>query len=83
MEKLVQAALDFISAHPYTTGGILAVVGVLAWFKLKLVLKAVTACLILGAFAYVIMFIVNLTSTGIDNTEKLLDAPNEAIDKLQ
>jgi hypothetical protein len=45
-------------------------------------MKVIFACLILGAIAYLVLFIVDLTSTGIDNTEKLLDQPSEAIDRL-
>jgi hypothetical protein len=82
-ESLVRAALDLISAHPYVTGGLVAVVGVLAYFKLKLVLKAVTACLILGAIAYIVLFISNLAATGVENTEKLLGNPDQAIDNLR
>ena len=59
----MQAVLDFISANPYPTGAVVAVVCVLAYFKLRLVLKAVGAVLILGAIAYVLMFIFNLAST--------------------
>lgn len=83
IDSLMQGVLEFISAHPYVTGGILAVVGVLSWFKFKLVLKAVTGCLILGAIAYVILFIFELASTGIENTEKFLGHPGQSIDRLQ
>lgn len=76
----MQAVLDFISANPYPTGAVVAVVCVLAYFKLRLVLKAVGAVLILGAIAYVLMFIFNLASTGIENTEKFRGNPNQAID---
>ena len=83
LESLMQGALDLISAHPYTTGAILAVVGFLAYIKLKLFVKAVAVCLILGVFAYIILFIFNLSSTGIKNTEKLLGHPNQISDKIQ
>ena len=81
LDSLMQGVLEFISTHPYATGGILAVVGLLAYFKLKLVLKVVSACLILGAIAYVVLFIFNLASTGVENTEKFLDHPNQAIER--
>ncbi len=80
---MLETALNFITVHPYATGAILAVVGVLSYFKLKIVLKAVTACLIFGAIVYVVLFIVNLASTGMGNTEKLLGNPNRTIDKLK
>lgn len=82
-ENMVEATLNFITVHPYATGAILAVVGVLSYFKLKVVLKAVTACLIFGAIVYVVLFFVNLASTGMENTEKLLGNPNQAIDRLK
>jgi hypothetical protein len=81
-EALMQGGLDLIADHTYITGAILAAVAVLAYFKIKLVLKMIFACLALGAIAYIVLFIVDLTSTGIESTEKLLEQPNEAIDKL-
>lgn len=81
-EALMQDGLDLISDHAYIAGAILAAVAVLAYFKIKLVVKAILACLVIGAVAYVVLFIVDLTSTGIDSTEKLLDQPNEVIDKM-
>jgi xanthine/uracil permease len=81
-EALMQGGFDLISDHTYIAGAVLAAVAVLAYFKVKLVLKAILACLVIGAVAYVVLFIVDLTSTGIDSTEKLLDQPNGAIDKL-
>ena len=83
LETLVQTALDLIASHPYTTGAILAVVGVAAWFKLKLVVKAISACLILGVMAYVVMFLFNLTSTGMQNTEKFRGNPGQTVDRLR
>lgn len=83
IENMIEAALNFITVHPYVTGGILAVVGVFSYFKLKIVLKAVTACLIFGAIVYVVLFFVNLASTGMENTEKLLGNPNQVSDKLK
>jgi amino acid permease len=81
-EALMQGGLDLISDHTYIVGAILAVVAVLAYFKIKLVLKAILACLVIGAIAYVVLFVVDLTSTGIESREKLLDQPNQAIDNL-
>jgi len=81
LESLTNTVLDFITAHPYITGGILAVVGLLTYFKLKVVLKAITTCLILGGVAYLILFVVNLATTGIQNTEKLLSEPKQTVGK--
>ena len=83
MESLVQEALDLFSAYPYAAGAILAVVAVLAYFKFKLFLKLIIAGLILVAIGYIGVFIFNLTSTGIDNTEKFLSPPHQIIDRLK
>lgn len=80
---MVQQALDLVSAYPSVAGAILAVVAVLAYFKLKLLLKLITAGLILVAIGYLGVFIVNLTSTGIENTEKFLGPPNQVIDRMK
>ena len=82
-ESLAQEALNLVTAHPYAAGAIVAVVGVLAYFKFKLVLKLITASLILVAIGYVILFIVNLTSTGMENTEKFIGSPNQVIDRMK
>ncbi|GEM_PF-6597795 len=82
-ESLAQEALNLVTAHPYAAGAIVAVVGVLTYFKLKLVLKLITASLILVAIVYVILFIVNLTSTGMENTKKFVGSPNEVIDRMK
>ncbi|BAV33725.1 hypothetical protein SCL_1414 [Sulfuricaulis limicola] len=81
-EALVQGGLDLISSHAYIAAPILAVVAVFAYFKFKLFLKMIFACLVLGTIVYIVLFIVDLTSTGIKSTEKLLDQPNQAIYKL-
>lgn len=80
-DALVQGGLDLISGHAYIAGAILAAVAVFAWFKFKLFLKMIVASLVLVAIVYVVLFIVELTSTGIESTEKLLGEPNQAIDK--
>ena len=83
MESLVQEALDLFSAYPYAAAAIAAVVAVLAYFKFKSFLKLITASLILVAIGYIGVFIFNLTSTGIENTDKLLATPNQVIDRLK
>jgi hypothetical protein len=79
----MQSGLGFFSAHPYVTIAIAVVVGLLVYFKPKFFLKGVFACLILAAIAYVVLFLVNLTSTGMENTERLLDNPRQTNDRLQ
>jgi hypothetical protein len=78
----MQDVLGLISDHTYIAGAILAAVAVLAYFTLKLVLKVITASLAIGAIAYVLLFIVDLTSTGMESTEKFRDQPKQTIDRL-
>lgn len=80
---MIDTVLNFISEHPYITGGILAAIGLLSYFKIKLVMKAVGAVLILSAIAYVLMFVFSLTSTGIENKEKFISDPGQAIERFQ
>ena len=80
-DALMQDGLDLISGHIYMAGAILAAVAVFAYFKFKFFLKMILAFLVLVAIVYFILFIVELTSTGIESTEKLLDEPNQVIDK--
>ena len=61
----------------------LAVGTLAAYFKFKIVLKVIIACMILAAIAFVVLFLVNLTSKGMDNSEKFLDNPSQTIDKLR
>jgi heme A synthase len=82
-ENLVRSGLDYFSAHPYVTAALLVVVAVLAYFNFKIVLKAIFACMILAAIAYVVLFLVSLTSTGMDNTEKFLDNPSQTNERLR
>ena len=83
LENLAWSGLDYFSAHPYVTIALLVVVAVLAYFKFKIVLKAIFACMILAAIAYVVLFLVSLTSTGMDNTEKFLDNPSQTNERLR
>lgn len=82
-ESPMQEALNLVTAYPYAAGAVAAVVGVLAYFKFKLVLKLITASVILVAIVYVILFIVSLTSTGMKNTEKFIGSPNQVIDRMK
>ena len=82
-ENLVQSGLNYFSAHPYVSIAFLAVVAVSAYFKFKIVLKVIIACSILAAIAFVVLFLVNLTSTGMDNSEKFLGNPSQTTDKLR
>ena len=80
-ENLARSGLNYFFAHPYVTIAFLAVVAVSAYFRFKIAVKLIFACLILAAIAYVVLFLVNLTSTGMENTEKFLGNPSQKIDK--
>ena len=83
LENMARSGLDYFIAHPFVGLALLAVLVVMAYFRFKLVLKIFFASLILVAIAYLGLFLINLTSSGIDNTEKFLDNPSQTIDRLQ
>ena len=82
-DKLLQNGLDFTSGYSYAAFVALAVMGLLLYFKFKLFIKLAFVCAILGAVAYILVFIFDLTSTGIENKEKFLSNPTGIIDKLR
>jgi MFS superfamily sulfate permease-like transporter len=67
--------IDFFHSHQTLAIAVAVGVVVFAYFKPKHTLKLVGAVAILVAIAYVLSFLVNLTSTGIDETTKFKDSP--------
>lgn len=72
---LTDGITHFVQNHAALTVGIVAVFGVLAYLKPKEMFKLTLAVLAIGAIVYIGMFLIELTSTGIDETTKFLGAP--------
>ena len=76
ISSLVDGGMGFFRDH--TLWGIVAVLatGAFVYWKPKKVLKLALAGLTAGAIVYVLASLVDLTSHGIDEADKLTSAPN-------
>ena len=72
---LMEGVTHFAQSHAALTIGIVAVVGVLTYLKPKEMFKLLLAALVLGAIVYVVMLLIDLTSTGIEESTKFLGKP--------
>ena len=69
---LTSSVTNFVQNHAALAIGIVTVFGVLTYLKPKEMFKLTMAVLVLGAIVFVGMFLVDLTSTGIDETNKFM-----------
>ena len=76
ISSLVDGGMSFFREH--TFWGVLAVaaIGTFIYWKRKSMLKVALAGLAVGAIIYVLSFLLDLTSRGIDETDKFKSAPN-------
>jgi uncharacterized membrane protein YgdD (TMEM256/DUF423 family) len=74
-DKSIDNATRYIFAHPLVGVALAAAVIALIYLRPKAVFKFAVAAAIIGAVLYVGMFLVSLTSTGIQEQDKLLDTP--------
>jgi len=74
--KSIDNAAQYIHGHPLVGVAAALAVIVLLYLRPKAMLKLAGAAAILIAVLYVLMFLVNLTDTGIQETDKFLDSPH-------
>ena len=76
ISSLVDGGMSFFREH--TFWGILAVAatGTFTYWQRKTMFKVALAGLAVGAIIYVLSFLLDLTSRGIDETDKFKSAPN-------
>ena len=76
ISSLVDGGTSFFREH--TFWGILAVatIGTFIYWKRKSMLKVALAGLAVGAIIYVLSFLLDLTSRGIDETDKFKSVPD-------
>lgn len=72
-EYVMTGWINLIQAHLMLALAVVLGVAVVAYFKPKQMFKLLGAAIIVVAVVYVLSFLVNLTSTGIDETTKFLD----------
>jgi len=75
----VDGWIDLVHSHQALAVAIGVGLVVFAYFKPKLVFKLAGGIGIILAIVYVISFLVNLTSSGIQETTKLTDRPDVRI----
>jgi len=75
----VDGWIDLVHSHQAFAIAIAVGLVVFAYFKPKLVFKLAGGIGIIIAVAYVISFLANLTSSGIQETTKLTDRPDVRI----
>ncbi|MDX1487364.1 MAG: hypothetical protein R3268_04135 [Acidiferrobacterales bacterium] len=69
--------IDFIQSHPILAVAFVAAFVTLVYLKPKPVLKLVAVVLVIGAIGYVLSFLVDLTTTGIDETTAFTSDPEK------
>lgn len=69
--------VDFVQNYPILAIIIIAAFGIWTYLKPKPVFKLLTVVLVIGALGYVVSFLVNLTSTGIDETTTFMSNPEK------
>jgi hypothetical protein len=67
--------VDFVQGHPILAIASVAAFGIFVYVKPKPVFKLMAVVLIVGAIGYVISFVVDLTSTGIDEKTTFVNNP--------
>ena len=80
IDNLVESGVSFFRDHTLWAVLIALVIGALIYWKPKGVFRVVSAGLVVGAIIYVLSFLVDLTSRGIDEAEKFTTTPDVKVD---
>ena len=71
----VDSATQYLQSHVLIGAALVLALIVLIYFKPKAMFKLAVASAILIAVLYVLMFLINLTETGVRDQDKFLDKP--------
>ena len=77
IDHLVDSGMRFFRDQTLWAVLIAVLIGGFIYWKPKAVFKLAMAALVLGAIIYVVMFLVNLTSQGISETQKFTTTPSD------
>ncbi len=80
IDYLFESAASFFRDHTLWAVLIALVIGALIYWKPKDMFKLASAGLVVVAIVYVLSFLVDLTSRGIDETEKFTTTPDIKVD---
>ena len=78
--NLVASGVSFARDHTLWAVLIALMFGALIYWKPKDMFKLAGACLVVGAIIYVLSFLVDLTSQGIDAGKKFTTTPDVKVD---
>lgn len=77
---MVDSGIAFFRDHTLWAILIVLVIGALLYWKPKDMFKLAMAGAVVGAIIYVLSFLVDLTSRGIDETDKFTSTPDVKVD---
>ena len=69
--------IELFRNHPVLAIAIIAIFAVLVYVKPKPMFQLVGVVLLIGAIGYVVSFLVDLTSTGIEHTSSFVGNPGK------
>jgi len=79
-ETLLDNAGSFFEVHTFWAILGVAAIGTLIYWKPKGTLKVSAACAVVFAIIFVLSFLVDLTSRGMDEAEKFTSSPQIKVD---
>lgn len=80
IDHFVESGVSFFRDHTLWAVLIALVIGALIYRKPKSMFKLASAGLVVGAIIFVLSFLVDLTSRGIDDAEKFTTTPDVKVD---
>jgi ABC-type uncharacterized transport system permease subunit len=75
IQILIESGISFFRDHTLWAVLAVLVIGALIYWKPRDMFKLLAAGLVIGAIIYFLSFLVDLTSRGIDETQKLRGSP--------
>ena len=75
IQSLIESGMNFFREHTLWAALALLVIGALFYWRPKGMFRLLAAGLVLGAIIYILSFLVDLTSRGIDEAQKFKDSP--------
>jgi hypothetical protein len=70
----------YFQSHPFVVITVVAALAVLAYWKPKDAFKLMAVLLVIGAVGYVVSFLVNLTSTGVEEQRQFMSSPRGKVE---